>query len=126
MDDLSGKISELLSDPDTMEQLMSFAGMLGSNSDENEKTPNPPPVPAAKPSPQPKQKESSLGLPADTMQTVMRIMPILNSMNQEDDTTRLLNSLRPFLSKERNHRLDQATRLLQLLKILPVIKDLNI
>ena len=119
MDDLSGKISELLSDPGTMEQLMSFAGMLGSKDDDSERTPEPP-------KPAPKPKDSSLGLPADTMQTVMRIMPILNSMREEDDTTRLLNSLRPFLSEERNHRLDQATRLLQLLKILPVIKELNI
>lgn len=126
MDDLSGKISELLSDPDTMEQIMNLTGMLsgGSNVNDGKSVSKEP----ALPPPKPEQKEES-SLPAlspDTMQTVMRIMPLLGKMNQEDDTSRLLKSLRPFLGESRRNKLDEATKILQLLKILPVIKQLNL
>ena len=47
----------------------------------------------------------------------------MQSMKTDDDTTRLLNSLRPFLGADKQHRLDQAERMLKLLKILPLLKD---
>ena len=113
MDDITGKISQLLSDPQAMEQIMSLTSLLSPSNEETQAPKNEPAKPA---------------LPSfsdDTMKTVMKIMPLLSNIKQDDDTTRLLNALRPFLCEERCKKLDEAEKILQLIKILPVIKQLN-
>ena len=54
--------------------------------------------------------------------TVMKIAPLLQSVNREDDSTRLLRALQPFLHQERSRRVDSAIRLLGIIKLLPVLK----
>ena len=120
MDDISGKISELLSDPQALQQIMSLTSLLGGGGDDE---PEPKPLPPPK-----KDQNSSSGFPnisSDRMETGMKLMPVLSGLKQEDDTTRLLRSLRPFLGEERQQKLDEATKMLQLLKMLPVIKEFN-
>lgn len=112
MDDITGKIGQLLSDPQAMEQIMSLTSLLAPNED----------------SPKQQSEPAKPALPSlsdDTMKTVMRIMPLLSDIKQDDDTTRLLKALRPFLCEERRKKLDEAEKILQLIKILPVIKQLN-
>ena len=46
----------------------------------------------------------------------------MKSMDREDDSTRLLRALRPFLHEERSRRLDGAIRLLGIMKVLPLLK----
>lgn len=113
MDDITGKISQLLSDPQAMEQIMSLTSLLSPSNEEAPKQQSEPVKPA---------------LPAfsdDMMKTLMKLMPLLSDIRQDDDTTRLLNALRPFLCEERCKKLDEAEKILQLIKILPVIKQLN-
>ena len=101
MDDITGKISQLLSDPQAMEQIMSLTSLFSPSNEETQAPKNEPAKPA---------------LPSfsdDTMKTVMKIMPFLS------------NALRPFLCEERRKKLDEAEKILQLIKILPVIKQLN-
>lgn len=113
MDDITGKISQLLSDPQAMEQIMSLTSLLSPNNDEAPKQQSEPVKPALP------------GFSDDMMKTVMKLMPLLSDIRQDDDTTRLLNALRPFLCEERCKKLDEAEKILQLIKILPVIKQLN-
>ena len=54
------------------------------------------------------------------------VAAILQSFNFSDDKTQLIRSLKPFLSPERQQRADEAMRLLKLMKILPLIGQLNI
>ena len=54
------------------------------------------------------------------------VTAILQSFNSSDDKTQLIRSLKPFLSPERQQRADEAMRLLKLMKILPLIGQLNI
>lgn len=113
MDDITGKIGQLLSDPQAMEQIMSLKNLL---------------LPSAEEAPAHYTEPVKSGLPSlsdDTVNMVMKIMPLLSGLKQDDDTTRLLNALRPFLCEERRAKLDEAERILQLIKILPVIKQLN-
>lgn len=121
MEDMAGKISELLSDPGTLQQIMSLTSMLGGDSEETTNALPPP----QKNEPPPQEEEETSLLSGDMMQTMLRLAPLLGNLNQEDDTSRLLQSLRPFLSEGRREKLDQANKILQLLKILPVIKELN-
>lgn len=112
MDDFSDQISKILSDPKAMEQIRSMAGMFGSS---------------AAPTPQRTESAKSaapLGsVPSpEVLSAVSRIMPLLSEYRREDNGTRLLAAIRPFLSGERQKRLDEATKMLQIMRLLPMIK----
>ena len=47
----------------------------------------------------------------------------MSSYSADDEVSRLLNALRPFLGEEKLRRLDQAQRLMKLIKVIPLIKD---
>lgn len=121
MEDISRKISELLSDPQTLEQIKGLAGMFGQNSESHAEQPSanyqPPPAPA------PEVKTEQSFMPdANMLGMMMKIAPLLKNMDREDDSTRLLRALRPFLHEERSRRLDGAIRLLGIMRILPLLK----
>lgn len=63
------------------------------------------------------------GISPEALQMITKLMPMLSSIQQEDSSTQLLTSLRPFLGKERQGKLDQAKKMLQLMKMLPLIKN---
>lgn len=119
MDDLAGKISEMLNDPQTMEKIKGLSGLLGQSPVE---MPQSAPVPAPQ---QPAVPDAS-AFPADMMQTVMKLAPLFSSMKQEDDSTRLLRALRPLLGEKRQKRLDESVRMLQMIRILPLLKGSGI
>ena len=110
MDDISQKIGQLLSDPSMMEQIRSLRAMLGSSQQES---PAPPPQPSVQP------QQNTLGaLSPDMLGMMMKLAPLLSSMNEENDSTRLLSALRPFLSEKRRGRIDGSIRLLGLMRML--------
>ena len=62
----------------------------------------------------------------DMLGMVMKLAPLLGSMNEENDSTRLLYALKPFLSEKRRQRIDKSVRLLGIMRILPLIKETGI
>jgi len=54
------------------------------------------------------------------------LMSIVKNINTKDEKTELIKALKPFLSSEKQQRADEAVRLLKLLRILPLIRELNI
>ncbi len=122
MDDLSSKINEILSDPQALQQIKGLGEMLGlSNTPET--------APKAPQTPQNSDNMlSSLtgGLSPDMLTLFSKFAPLMSSFNKEDDTTRLLLALRPFLSPERKKKLDEASKILKMMKLLPLIKETNI
>ena len=116
MDDLSNQIGNLLSDPSVLDTLRSLIGSSDSS-------------PAAAPV---QEREASppfgmLNMPnPEMLGMVMKLAPLLRSVNREDDSTRLLLALKPFMHEERSRRIDGAIRLLGILKILPVLKNSGI
>ena len=110
MDDLSEKLSGILNDPEAMRDIAALASQLGMDTPgvhkEEDKRPEPP-------KPQ-----------NDTAAQLMALAPMLGSLKQEDETTRLLDAMRPFLSEERQQKLDKAKRLIKVMKLMPLIKDL--
>ena len=109
MEDLSAKLSGILSDPEAMKELTALASELGVNTPGVHKEPEPQP-------------------PADpsVLSVMSGLIPLMGSLRQEDDTTRLLDAIRPFLSDERKEKLDKAKKLLRMMKLLPLLKDLNL
>ncbi len=143
MDDLTGKLNEILNNPQAMEQVSALAGMLGLGSDQAapascapKEAPQSNPAPAASPL-------SALGnlgnlgnLGAlgsllgggasggngEMLQAVTKLLPLLNQFQQEDDHTRFLRALRPLLGDERRKKLDESIRIMQMLRLLPLLK----
>lgn len=112
MNDLTSQINQILSNPEMMEQIKGLSGLLGQSA------PEPVPPPSAPPQPSPLDL-----LGNDGMQTIMKILPLINQLRQEDDTTRLLRAIKPFLSPERQEKLEEAIKLLHIMKILPLLKN---
>ena len=118
MEDLSRKISELLSDPQTMEQIKGLAGMFQASAPSPETAPPPTAAPVSTAEP------PSGGLPDTHMLgMMMKLAPLISSFRDEDDSTRLLKALKPFMHEERAGRIDGAIRLLHIMKLLPLLKS---
>lgn len=66
------------------------------------------------------------GLDGETLKTVSRILPLLTTFRQEDNNTRLLYALRPLLGPERQKKLDEAVKMLSMLRLLPVLREQGI
>lgn len=121
MDAMANKINEILQDPESVAQLRSLASMLGGGASAS------PPgsdAPAAPPSAAP--PASFDGIPPDMLQNMMKLVPILRDMRRETPDTGLLRALRPLLSAPRQKKVDDAIRIMQLLNILPELKQTGI
>ncbi len=142
MDDLSQQLNQILSDPQSMQQIQGMMSALGLNGNSGTQAAQPAPAevqpsapqsggfdPSAlagmlgslgKASPAP---EPAGGVTPELLQTVTRLAPLLSQVNREDDSTRLLRALRPLLSAQRQKKLDEAIKILQMMRLLPLLKD---
>jgi hypothetical protein len=126
MDDISSRLSEILSDPASMERLKNLAAMFSGASKQENMPQSAPPLPQQQNTQraQPQQPQGQMPqLDPQMMSLVMKLAPMLSAMRQEDSSTQLLNALRPFLGESRRRRLDEAMRILQLARILPYLKN---
>ena len=57
---------------------------------------------------------------------LLRAAPLLASANREDDSTRLLAALRPLLGEARQKKLDEASKILKLLHLLPLLTECGV
>lgn len=144
MEDLSAKLAEILKDPKAMQQISAIGNMLsqqGSRDNSNEKSsgsnaggniPNADTISALLASlgtGQNNPTSNASELPAanpEMASTLMQLAPLLSSIKQDDQSTRLLHALRPFLGNERKKKLDESAKMLQLMKLLPLLKDTGI
>lgn len=110
MDDLNEKLTRLLSSPEGMEKIQSAMAALGGALPQEE-TPAPPPTPPPSP-------DAGVDLSALT-----KLLPLLGNMNADNEDTRLLSALRPYLHGQRAVRLEESMRLLRLMKLLPLLRE---
>ena len=121
MDDLGSKIKEILSDPKALEQIQELSTMLmGSDTSH-------PPVHKVEESAKGNDMSflGALSSP-QAMSLITKVAPLLTDIGKEDDTSRLLSSLRPFLSDQRKEKLDEASKLIKIMKMLSMLKDTNL
>jgi len=111
-------LSGILKDPESMEKIKNLAGMLGAGGNSSPASP-----PAAAPPPPSAQDNRTPGnLDPDSMKMIMKLAPMISKFRQEDDSTRLLRALRPFLNEEKRKKLDEAIRLMQIVRMIPFIR----
>ncbi len=116
MEDLNDKIARLLADPASMDKIRATMAALGSDMPAED----PPPPQPQQPPPPP----TGGGLPDLSM--LAKVAPLMGAFNKDDDDTRLLQALRPYLHGEREQRLDETMRMLKLTKLLPLLQEQGI
>ena len=119
MPDLQEQLNKILSNPEALRQVQSLGEQLGLGGNN---PPPKPPEPTPPPSPQQNGLQNNM-MSGDMLKLFSKIAPLMNSFKNDDETTVLLHSLRPFLSPERRDKLEKAEKMLKLLKLLPLIKD---
>lgn len=125
MPDLQEQLNQILNNPEALKQVQSLGEQLGLGG--NNSTPPKPKEPAP-PQPQPQsslQNNNMINnmMSGDMLKMFSKIAPLMSSFKNDDETTVLLHSLRPFLSPERRERIDKAEKMLKVLKLLPLIRD---
>lgn len=109
-DELSQKIDQLLGSPEGMEKIRSTMAALGISPDAI--------TPDAAPTPEPTPPAADDGM----LSGLLSLAPLLQNMGQDDHNVALLKALRPYLHDGREKRLDESLKLLQLLKLLPLLQ----
>ena len=111
MSELEEKLNALLSDPNSMAQVMQMAQQLSGAMGEQKAAPPPPaPPPQAVPPPAP--------LGGIDPQTIARYLPLLQELTRDtSQTTQLLYALRPFLKEEKQGKIERAARLARLIHV---------
>lgn len=136
MDDLASMITQFLGSEDGMDQLRSVASALGLSDAVDaamgQDSPPAPTPPAAGPdlsaglgglSQLLGGPSDSSGGPAIDLNMVMLLQRAMSAFNQTDRNTELLRALKPHFSPERAKKVDDAVRIIQLIKLLPLIKE---
>ena len=59
-------------------------------------------------------------------QMISKISGIMQAMNRDDSRCELIRALKPHLRPERQHRADEAIRLLRIIAALPVLREQNL
>ncbi len=109
MDDLNEKLERLLNDPDSIAKIQATLSALGNESAPAEPSPPPPPAPTG-----------------PDLAALTKLLPLLTDSAQENEDTRLLMALRPYLHGDRVGRLDETMKLLRLAKLLPLLQEQGI
>lgn len=93
-----------------IEDLSSMASQLFSSTNKN--------------SSEPKQEEKENGI---DLETITRIASVLGKLSSQpkDPGCELLTALKPMLSPERRHKADEAIKMMQIISLLPLLKDLQ-
>ena len=108
MDDLNEKLTQLLTSPEGMAKIQSVMAAFGGEA---------PQAKAAPPPPSGAQPDLS---------AITKLLPLLSGMGQDNEDTRLLQALRPYLRGQREQRLDETVRLLKMMRLLPLLQEQGI
>ena len=98
-DDLQNKLNAILSNPEMMKAISSFAGGVGQSDGESN------------------ANSGEMDLSS--------IQNIVSSMNDGSDSRiNLLNALKPYMRKSRADNMDMAIRIIKLTKLTSLLKDI--
>ena len=122
MSEIQDTINQILSNPEAMRQVQSLGEQLGLSTNS---APQPTQQLAPQPAPQPQPVSPPVSQPQqnEMLGAMTSLAPLMSSFTANDEVSNLLNALRPFLGDEKLKRLDQAQRLMKLIKVIPLIKD---
>lgn len=110
MSELEEKLNALLSDPNSMAQVMQMAQQLSGAMGE-QKAASPPPPPPVPPAP-----DLGAALGGLDPKLLGKLLPLAGELGTENSAAmQLLNALRPFLKEEKQGKIQRAARLARLI-----------
>ena len=120
MSEFDEKLNALLSNPDSMAQIMQLAQSLSGG---NGPTAAPPPPQPQQPPPPPQPPAG--GDPLSGLlggmdpKLMMRLLPLIQELGRDSDSNarQLLTALRPYLRPERQDRVERALQLARLIHL---------
>ncbi|WP_024859807.1 hypothetical protein [Ruminococcus flavefaciens] len=105
MDDIMSRISEILSDEESVKQLSELAQMLVTDSDKNEA-----------------KAENAVPEDQPDIASMLKLTSLIGEASKQDRNADLLLALKPHLGEEKQKRVDKAIKLLKLLAIWNIAK----
>lgn len=120
MENLTDKITNLLSDPEMIDKIKNISGLLDNEKldSKNENTENK--------SKNSNEQDDTLPFPPEIIQMILKLMPILSSIKKEDKYTKFIEALKPLLSEKKQKKLDSSSNILKIIRILPLLKNQGI
>lgn len=139
MEDINAAISSILNDPQKMEQLRQVAQSLGlqppqnngaaqqDSTQQNSKGFDPSAIASIlqnfQNAGQNNTGNANNTAGAGNLDTISKIAGIMNTFNQSDKNVDLLRSLKPHFSAARAGRIDDAVRIMQIMRAWPALRD---
>ncbi len=115
MGELDEKLNALLSNPDSMAQVMQMAQQLSSTFGTQQETPAKTQTP---PMPPPASSGNGGFLSGLDPNLAAKFLPLLQEYGKSNSQTmQLLNALRPFLKPEKQDKIERAARLARIIHI---------
>ncbi|HRR77348.1 MAG TPA: hypothetical protein P5191_11135 [Ruminococcus sp.] len=105
MDDITAKLSELLSDEESVKQLSELAQMMMSDESTNDKV------------------EAGNDVDITDFSGIIKLGSLLGSAAQSDKNTEFLLALKPHLNEEKQKKVDKAIKLLKLIAVWNMAKE---
>lgn len=141
MSDFTSQINQILSNEDSLNQIKALANSLGlnnannneNNNNNNNNTPNINNIlnslggnfsgNNANNNIQNNKNQSGFNIDP---QMLIKMQSILSNFNGNDKNTNLLYALKEHLGEERQKKIDDAIKIMKLIKILPTIKEMGL
>lgn len=117
MDDVMGKIGELLSDEESVKQLSELAQMMMGDSASSAQENSGSEIESEKT----ESTSSESGFP--DIGSLMKLTGLMNSMSQNDKNAELLLALKPHLREEKQKKIDKAVKLLKVIAVWNMAKE---
>ncbi len=105
--DWEQKLDHLLNSPEGLAKIEQMMAAFGGG------------APAESPPPPPTQPAADL----PDLSGLLQLAPLMSQFGKDDQNTVLLKALRPYLHGDREKRLDESVKLMQLLKLLPLLRE---
>lgn len=124
MDDLMGKIQDVLNDEESMNQIKKLAEMFGAEaSGDNPSLPNMSSVFGNSEHQDGKKAEDGSGF---DFSKIMQLQQVMAKANKRDPNIELLYALRPLLKEESQQKVEKLVKIFKVMALWPVIKDSGI
>ena len=115
MDDVMGKISELLSDEESMKQLSELVQMMMSDEDQSKED--------SYEHSEEDVDSSGGGDSASDLSSIFKLTGLMSAFSQSDKNSELLLALKAHLKEEKQKRVDKAVKILKLIAVWNVAKE---
>ncbi|MBQ1388687.1 MAG: hypothetical protein IIY78_03580 [Clostridia bacterium] len=121
MSDLSAQINSVLQDPGAMEKIKQLSGLLGQNVEQKPASSNDN-LSAIINALGGSGSTENKGIKPNDASGLISLLQSAGDSRQE----KLLEAIKPFLSEQRRAKLEQAERILRIIRLIPILKSSGI